>query len=898
MDMELISKFGAQLLGKVNSWLSPEPPADTPLTQQTAQYLMEHSRFEQLLPYRGFDKDRNLVLLNDGKGIAAGFMLSIRPLLVAGVEAEPQLEAILHACPADSVIQFSVLATSQVGGFLDSWADARTQQTENELLREISVARKLFFEEAANGHFSLLPQETLYPRMLLNFVSVRIPYTGDLASEEDTELWLKNVMDTRDTIQGALSGTGISSTVLDEQQIKVVLREMLCPQLKHRDKVSRRVPGGQFMNDIVDRDSLIVVKGGHLVFSQTTDDQAAAEPSGATAPEGDPDEVWVSALTTDQMPTEVYLPMMAELLGGSRSREERITVPFFAYTTITVLSPDTARERLTAKLGALNKQTMSESPWYRSMMGHLFEQRDAVTGLLKKANSGHPLMRVYSGINLYSDRKGIRRATEYVNGLWRRFGFRASAERFITLPAFVASLPLTYSPEMDPPGRGLQRATTVHSLNAASLAWVQGDWGGHDPSLGGPLLTSRRGQLASINLLESSTNYNFVVVASSGSGKSFFTNEIAVDFLSQNGLVWIIDVGRSYWRVCERLGGQNLVFDPRHPVSLNPFSGLKTQEDLNEMMPVLKAMLRQMAWPLQADEDTPAWEYQAIEMAVDAAWQMKRENTELRDVHQWLLEHGDERAKDLAFQLAPYAIGRHSAWFTGPRKISFDKSLVVVELEELNTDQEMKAVVLTLMIAQITKEIYLSDRAKRKALIIDEAWDLLANVKTGRFIETAFRRVRKYNGIAGVITQSFEDFERSSAAKAAIENAEWKFVLQQSPESVNFAIQNKRLVGDAQLLELLRTVKSGAGFSEIYVRSGGGQGIYRFITDRHSYYLYTTKASEIAEMDRLQQSGMKLSEAIDVMARRDYEQKWGWTMPQILETPEVAQTEAAEEAPY
>jgi conjugal transfer ATP-binding protein TraC len=323
------------------------------------------------------------------------------------------------------------------------------------------------------------------------------------------------------------------------------------------------------------------------------------------------------------------------------------------------------------------------------MMGHLFDQRDAVTALLKQAESGHPLVRAYCGINLYSDEKNVKRAVEYVRALWRRNGFRASAEKYIPLPAFIASLPMAYSPTMDPPGKGLQRATTMHSLNAASLAFVQGDWAGNSPTLGGPLLISRRGQLATFNLLESATNYNFIVVAASGSGKSFFSQDIIVDFLAQQGLVRVIDVGRSYWRTCERLGGQNLVFDPKHPVSLNPFTGLATLADLHEMLPVLKTMIRQMAWPLQLEENTPPWEYQAIEAALVAAWEEKGEAAELRDAYEWLLQYGDERARDLAFQLAPYAIGRHAPWFTGPRGVSFDNPLAIIELEELNSDPEM-----------------------------------------------------------------------------------------------------------------------------------------------------------------------------------------------------------------
>jgi conjugal transfer ATP-binding protein TraC len=147
--------------------------------------------------------------------------------------------------------------------------------------------------------------------------------------------------------------------------------------------------------------------------------------------------------------------------------------------------------------------------------------------------------------------------------------------------------------------------------------------------------------------------------------------------------------------------------------------------------------------------------------------------------------------------------------------------------------------------------------------------------------------VRKYNGIAGVITQSFEDFERSAAGKAAIENAEWKFVLHQNPESLEYAVAHKRLVGDEYLLSLLKTVKSGEGFSEVYVRSGSGQGVYRFITDRHTYYLYTTNPKDIARLEQLTNNGMTLSQAIDKLARADYIEKWGWDMPAMDQIEEM-----------
>jgi len=539
-----------------------------------------------------------------------------------------------------------------------------------------------------------------------------------------------------------------------------------------------------------------------------------------------------------------------------------------------VLDPDKSRERLTGKLGALNKQTMSESDWYKSMMGHLFTRRDDINNLLQVTRSGRQMVRMYGGINLISRPNTVKRDTEYVSSLWRRAGFRASQEKFISLPVYLASLPFQYTPSMDPPNKGLQRMVTTHSLNAASMAFCQGDWVGTSPAQGGPLLISRRGQLCSFNLLNTVSNYNFVIVANSGSGKSYLANEIVADFLSKDGIVRIIDVGRSYARFAEIMGGRNMVFDPQKPVSMNPFYGIKDERDLAEMLPMLKALMRQMAYPIQAEADTPAWEYAAIEAGIVGAWEKHRDVTELSHVYQWLIDHGDERAKDLAFQLQPYATGRYAPWFSGPRQLAFDNDMVVVELEELNSDPELKTVVLTLAIHQITKEMYLSGRERPKLLAIDEAWDLLGNVKTGKFIETAFRRARKYNGIAGVITQSFEDFERSEAARAAIENAAWQFVLYQRPESLEFAARNKRVVADEYLLNMLRSVKPGEGFSEVYVRSETGQGVYRFITDRHSYYTFTTKPSDINKIDALLAQGLTVVQAIDKLATDDYREMW------------------------
>jgi len=176
---------------------------------------------------------------------------------------------------------------------------------------------------------------------------------------------------------------------------------------------------------------------------------------------------------------------------------------------------------------------------------------------------------------------------------------------------------------------------------------------------------------------------------------------------------------------------------------------------------------------------------------------------------------------------------------------------------------------------QVTKEMYLADRRIPKMLVIDEAWDLMGGLKTGKFIETSFRRIRKYNGIAGVITQSFEDFEKSPAARAAIENASWQFILNQKPESIEFAVANKRIVSDERTVAMVRSVRSGDGFSEVFVRGEKGSGLYRFVTDKHSYYTFTSRPVDLKDLADLQDKGISTADSIHQLAMRDYRKMWG-----------------------
>lgn len=856
------------LVTRFTEWLRPAPPGDLPVPTQLAQALSERVSFHDWLNYREFDDENNLVYLTAADTFRVGFVLGFSPLLVAGTDIESQLEAVLTNCPPETVVQFGVLSGTQTQPILDAWLDARLRDNKHQLLAEIALRRSEYFQ-AASSHGGSLTYggNNFQPRKFFYYVSVSLPYNGSPDDERGIEIFLKNVVGLRSTMEGALKGASIPSSSLDRFAFETLLNELLNPQLTPEARRERMGSSMALPESLVDRESRISVNpDGSIKFSSFKE--------GST-------DIVATVLTMDAPPVEGWLPNTSKLLGHPLSRDDRINCPFWLHTTILVQNPDKAKDRITMKLGSLNKQMMSESPWYRSMMGHLYTQKEELDGLMEAARHGHAPMRVWSGVVLYNTPLRMKRETEYVANLWRKAGFRCSPERFISLPVFLAGLPLMYDPATDPPTRGLQRANTVNSFNAATLMHVQGDWQGSAPNRGGPLLVSRRGQLASIDLFDTSSNYNFVVIAQSGSGKSFFSNELAVDFLSRNGMVRIFDVGRSYKRFASVMGGSILEFSPENPVSLNPFSDISSHGELWELMPMLKSLIRQMAFPLTDDDTFETkfnWEYAAIEQAITSAWEIHRDVTGLEHVYYWMAQQEDIRYQDLAFQLHSFAVGRYAAWFNGPRQVSLDNDLIIVELEDLEVDPDLQAVVMTLMIHQITKDMYLSDpdRKRPKLLLVDEGWRLLGDKQSGGFISKAFRTVRKYRGCAGAITQSYADFAASAAARAALENSAWQFVLKQKPESIDFAVNQKWISDDEMLTGMLKTVNSdGAqGFSEIFVRGENGQGIYRFVTDRHSYWMYTTNPVDLARLAEAQQThNCDLLTAVDILAREDYVNK-------------------------
>jgi conjugal transfer ATP-binding protein TraC len=265
-------------------------------------------------------------------------------------------------------------------------------------------------------------------------------------------------------------------------------------------------------------------------------------------------------------------------------------------------------------------------------------------------------------------------------------------------------------------------------------------------------------------------------------------------------------------------------------------------------------------------------------------------------IRDWLAANADQRARDIADQLRPYAEGRLASWFDGTgRKVDMKSHFTVVEMDDLKGQGMFRNIVLTMVMQRIAETMYgLGDPNIPKLMMIDEAWDLLGSLQTGDFIERAYRTYRKYGGSAGVITQGFNDFKKSNAAMAAYANSSWLFALAQKPESLEMAFKEGMVYSeDEGLKSLIKSVHTYPGkYSEIFVRGEQGQGVYRFIADPYAYWLFTTspgdkaqrtkKITEVKNKNPDWSHGKALSEAVRMLASETTKRRYGKTPADAL----------------
>lgn len=229
-----------------------------------------------------------------------------------------------------------------------------------------------------------------------------------------------------------------------------------------------------------------------------------------------------------------------------------------------------------------------------------------------------------------------------------------------------------------------------------------------------------------------------------------------------------------------------------------------------------------------------------------------------------------EGASSMADSLYPYTKdGIHGRFFSEGGEASFRKMLTVFELEEMVNDQPLLAVVLQVVLMQITMQFLCGDRTRRFMLIVDEAWMILDYAAS--FLERFARTVRKYGGSLVVCTQDLSSFANNCGTKksqaAVLESSSWKMILAQKEEGIETFAKSKAYEKYLGLIESVRKCSSNK-FSEVLISTNGVNVVGRFVADPYSTALFSTEDKDYAFLAQKEREGVSKHSAILELSKK------------------------------
>ena len=373
---------------------------------------------------------------------------------------------------------------------------------------------------------------------------------------------------------------------------------------------------------------------------------------------------------------------------------------------------------------------------------------------------------------------------------------------------------------------------TVFPFTSSEIGHPSGIPLGYNKQTGTPILFD--------NFHKSLTNYNMVIFAKSGAGKSVTMKTLISRSAVLMGIQSLaLDAEGEYSVVAESLGGINVVISPNSSTIINVFdletemvkdeitgkekTVLNVENKVEDVTQALLTMARGSTRSKEVNEltkqiiaETVAEEYAAIGvnsnptslyeteskfqgdvigrkrkfMPTIGSWykrlQKKAEdndNPDYRFHYSYLLKVMKQYIREYNGQMAYFDGQSTFDLLDGTLFINLDIS----QLEERFARPLAQQILLSWIWEKYVKKNS-EDRKKaaQKRVLVDEAWMLLPYPEAVDFLNTMARRARKRNVSLAIISQRFQDFYEKTEVQAVLTSSDTKLLLAQDKAEIQY----------------------------------------------------------------------------------------------------------------
>lgn len=313
-------------------------------------------------------------------------------------------------------------------------------------------------------------------------------------------------------------------------------------------------------------------------------------------------------------------------------------------------------------------------------------------------------------------------------------------------------------------------------------------------------------------------NANLNLLGTSGAGKTFTMQLLALRMRMRGIQCYIIAPikGHEFRRACNRIGGQFIKIAPGSPHCINimeirhtisPEMELIDELDYSEMDSLLAQKIQQLMifFSLLIPDMTNEEEQMLDEALIrtygkfgithdnDSVYEDRnavppkmKTMPILGDLHEELQKN--EMTKRIAVIVSRFVTGSAQS-FNQQTNVDLSNKYIVLDLSELKG----KLLPVGMMIAlDYVWDKIKSDRTKKKAIMIDEIWQLIgagSNRMAAEFCLEIFKIIRGFGGAAISATQDLSDFfglEDGRYGRAIINNSKNKIILNLEPDEAEF----------------------------------------------------------------------------------------------------------------
>ena len=339
-------------------------------------------------------------------------------------------------------------------------------------------------------------------------------------------------------------------------------------------------------------------------------------------------------------------------------------------------------------------------------------------------------------------------------------------------------------------------------------------------------LTSDRGILYGVNRHNGSLvlfdrfsleNYNSIIFAKSGSGKSYATKLEILRTMMFDTEVIIIDPEREYEYMADAVGGRYFNISLSSDHHINPFDLPVPSDDenpsdvLRSQIVNLVGLFRVMLGGLTPEEDS------IIDRAISETYALKdiTPNSDFSTIEPPLMSDfalvlaGMEGSDNILQKLTKFTTGTWSSFINRPTNVDINKKLVVFSVRDM--EDELKPVAMYIVTHYIWNAV--RRNLRRRLLVVDEAWWMMKSDDTASFLFSLAKRGRKYYLGVCTITQDVNDFLKSPYGLPIITNSSMQLLLKQSPTAVDALQKTFNLTDEEKYLLLESNVGEGIFFA-------------------------------------------------------------------------------------